>query len=59
MPLCELEPSPRFDLICEAGGGYGELVEDPEALPAALERALHAVRVDKRQALLNVIARKG
>lgn len=59
VPLCELEPSPRFDLICEAGGGYGELVEDPEALPAALERALHAVRVDKRQALLNVIARKG
>lgn len=59
VPLCELEPSPRFDLICEAGGGYGELVEDPEALPAALDRALHAVRVDKRQALLNVIARKG
>lgn len=59
VPLCELEPSPRYDLICEAGGGYGELVEDPEALPAALERALHAVTVDKRQALLNVIARKG
>ena len=59
VPLCELEPSPRFDLICEANGGYGELVEDPGELPAALERGLRAVRVENRQALLNVIARKG
>ena len=58
VPLCELEPSPRFDLICEANGGHGALVEDPADLPGALERALHAVRVEKRQALLNVIARK-
>ena len=40
-------------------GGYGEPVEDPGRLPAALERALRAVRVEKRQALLNVVARKG
>ena len=59
VPLCELEPSPRFDLICEANGGYGELVEDPGELPDALERGLRAVRVENRQALLNVIARKG
>ena len=32
-------------------------VVDPAALPAALERALHAVRIDKRQALLNLICR--
>ena len=36
-------------------GGYGECVDTPEALPGALERALHAVRVEKRQALLNLI----
>lgn len=59
VPLCELEPSPRFDLICEAGGGHGELVEDPADLPAALERALQVVKVENRQALLNVIAKKG
>ena len=59
VPLCELEPSPRFDLICEACGGHGELVEDPADLPAALERALRVVKVEKRQALLNVIAKKG
>ena len=40
-------------------GGYGERVEDPAELPAALGRALHAVRVEKRQALLNVICQGG
>lgn len=59
VPLCELEPSPQFELICEAGGGYGERVEEPGDLPAALERALQVVKVEKRQALLNVIAKKG
>ena len=58
VPLCELEPSPRFELICEANGGYGERVEEPGDLPGALQRALRVVRVEKRQALLNVIARK-
>ncbi|MEE2636862.1 MAG: thiamine pyrophosphate-requiring protein [Acidobacteriota bacterium] len=57
MPLCELKPSPRFELICEANGGYGELVDDPSELPAALARALDVVKHDKRQALLNVIAK--
>jgi hypothetical protein len=32
-------------------------VEDPEALPAALERALQIVQTERRQALLNVICR--
>jgi hypothetical protein len=30
-------------------------VDDPAQVPAALERALHAVRVEKRQALLNIV----
>ena len=59
VPLCELEPSPRFEAICEANGGYGERVEEPSQLSAALERALQVVRGEKRQALLNVVARKG
>jgi acetolactate synthase I/II/III large subunit len=41
--------------VCAAAGGYGERVEDPAELPAALDRAVHAVTVEKRQALLNVI----
>ena len=53
-PLTFMEPSPSFEKIVEASGGYGELVERPDALPAALERALHAVKVEGRQALLNV-----
>jgi len=57
MPLTSLAPSPAYERIVEACGGHGELVEDPEALPAALERALQIVRAERRQALLNVICR--
>jgi acetolactate synthase-1/2/3 large subunit len=55
MPLSSLEPAPAYEKIIEASGGYGERVESAAALPAALERALHAVRVEKRQALLNIV----
>jgi acetolactate synthase-1/2/3 large subunit len=55
MPLASLEPSPAYEKIVEASGGYGERVEAADALPDALGRALHAVRKEKRQALLNVI----
>ncbi|HEY1300248.1 MAG TPA: thiamine pyrophosphate-dependent enzyme, partial [Stellaceae bacterium] len=56
-PLIDLDELPAFEQVCAAAGGYGERVEDPAALPAALARALHAVTVEKRQALLNVICR--
>lgn len=55
MPLTALEPMVAFDKVCEASGGYGERVEDPAELPKALERAVHAVTVEKRQALLHVV----
>ena len=50
---------PAFEQVCAAAGGYGERVEDPAELPDALARALHAVNVEKRQALLNVICQGG
>ncbi len=53
-PFSTLEPSPRFEHVVQASGGYGERVTEPKALMPALERALKAVRVEKRQALLNV-----
>ena len=40
--------------MVEANGGYGERVDNAEDLPGALERALKAVDVEKRQAVLNV-----
>jgi acetolactate synthase-1/2/3 large subunit len=55
MPLTSLEPAPRYEMIVEASGGYGERVEAAHDLPAALERALDAIRREKRQALLNVV----
>jgi acetolactate synthase-1/2/3 large subunit len=58
-PFIDLDDLPAFEQVCEAAGGYGERVEDPAELPAALDRALHAVNVEKRQALLNVISRGG
>jgi acetolactate synthase I/II/III large subunit len=57
-PFIDLDDLPAFETICEASGGYGERVEDPAELPAALKRALKAVD-GGQQALLNVISRGG
>lgn len=54
MPLTELKPSPAFEKVIETCGGYGEKVEDPEEVPAALARAFEKVR-SGTPALLNVI----
>ncbi|MBW2064166.1 MAG: hypothetical protein JRJ03_04440 [Deltaproteobacteria bacterium] len=56
-PLSSLEPAGDYEKICEAFGGYGEKVETPDQVLPALERAFHAVRVEKRQALLNMICK--
>jgi acetolactate synthase-1/2/3 large subunit len=56
-PLIDLDELPAFEEVCAAAGGYGERVDDPAALPAALDRAVRAVTIEKRQALLNVICR--
>ena len=53
--MTALSQSFQYELICQAAGGHAERVEDPEQVPAALDRALKAVREEKRQALLNVI----
>ncbi|MEW6453307.1 MAG: thiamine pyrophosphate-requiring protein [Pseudomonadota bacterium] len=53
-PFSCLEPSPDFEHIVRASEGHSERVEDPCELPAAIERALKAVR-EGRQAVLNVI----
>ncbi len=56
-PLTYFDPALKFEKAVEVADGYGEAVEDPAMLPKAIERALKAVEVDKRQALLNVICR--
>ena len=58
-PFIDLDELPAFEQVCAAAGGYGERVEDPAELPAAFKRAFHAVNVEKRQALLNVICQGG
>ena len=50
-----LSQSFQYELICQAAGGYAERVDDPAQIPDAIQRALHAVQVEKRQALLNII----
>jgi acetolactate synthase-1/2/3 large subunit len=56
-PGTDLSPSPKFELTAQACGAYAERVEEPEALPGALNRALKVVREEKRQAMLNVICK--
>ena len=53
--LADLRPGTAFEKLVEANGGYGERVEKPADLPAALARAKDAVLREKRQALLNVV----
>ncbi|OYV38787.1 MAG: hypothetical protein B7Z80_09070 [Rhodospirillales bacterium 20-64-7] len=47
-------PAPAFEKIVAAHDGYGERVERPADLPAALQRAAAAVRAGQ-QALVNVV----
>jgi acetolactate synthase-1/2/3 large subunit len=53
--LTALEPSPEYQRVVEASGGYGEKVERAADLDGALARALHAVETEGRQAVLNVL----
>jgi acetolactate synthase-1/2/3 large subunit len=58
MVLSDLDPAPEYEMICQASGGYGERVDDPAELPAVLARALHSVKADRRQAVVNVYCKK-
>jgi acetolactate synthase-1/2/3 large subunit len=56
-PLSELQPSPHFEELARAVDGYGERVESPAELPAALKRGLAAVR-EGQPAILNVLCQR-
>ena len=55
MELVSLAPTPRYDRVIEACGGWGERVEGIDNLPGAIERAIEQVTIHRRQALLDVI----
>ena len=57
-PLTFLDGAPHLERVVEVAGGYGERVDDPSEVPAALDRALDAVKVEKRAAVLNVITKE-
>jgi len=54
MPLVSLGESPEYQDIMKACGGYGEKVDKPEHLTAALQRCLDA-NAKGQSALLNLI----
>jgi acetolactate synthase-1/2/3 large subunit len=56
-PLSELEPSPQYEMIAAASGGYGECVTKASEVRPALERALKVVRDERRQAVLNMVCK--
>ena len=58
-PLSDFTIDNPFEKIVETYGGYGVRVEDPADLPKALDDALHAVQVEGRQALINLITAGG
>ena len=58
-PLSSLTPSPDYEKICEAFGGYGEKVEEPDEVGPAIERAIDVVKNEKRQALINMVCKSG
>lgn len=55
MPLSSLSPAPDYEKLVEASRGHGERIENPDALPDALERAISMVMNERRQVLLNVV----
>jgi acetolactate synthase I/II/III large subunit len=55
MPLSHFTVDQNYEKMVEVSGGYGEQVRDPAQMLPALERAVKAVMVEKRQAVLNVI----
>jgi acetolactate synthase-1/2/3 large subunit len=54
MPFTQLTPAPNYAAIARAHGHWGERVEDGSALPAAIDRAMEAIRNDRVPALLEV-----
>ncbi len=53
MPLASLAPAPDYPKLVEAYGGYGQHVDDPTQLRAALEKAVEHTRTG-HQALVSV-----
>ncbi|HWL27616.1 MAG TPA: thiamine pyrophosphate-requiring protein [Burkholderiaceae bacterium] len=54
-PLVALDGTPNLERVVEASGGYGQRVDKPGDLLGALQRAVHAVMNEGRQAVVNVI----
>ncbi|MCI3948983.1 MAG: acetolactate synthase [Acidimicrobiales bacterium] len=51
----DLQPGCRYDEVVRALGGAGELVEEPEALGPALDRAFQVSERDRLPYLVNVV----
>ena len=54
IPITSLGPPPDYAAIAGAHGAFAERVEEADALPDAIARALKATRDEGRQALLDV-----
>ena len=54
MPMTSLDPAPDYAAVARAHGAHAERIGDGAALPAALERAFHVMRSERRQALLEL-----
>lgn len=55
--LADLSPTPEFEKLIEASGGFGQRVEKASNLRAAIEAGIKVVTQERRQALINVMIR--
>jgi acetolactate synthase-1/2/3 large subunit len=56
LPIVDLTPSPDYEKITEAFGGYGERIDDPAKLLPALERGYKKLQ-DGQQVTINAVVR--
>ena len=56
MPLSHFNVEQHYEKLVQVSGGHGEEVKESSQMMPALERALKAVTVDKRQAVVNVVS---
>ena len=54
-PITFLDGISKYEKVVEVVDGHGERVTEPGELMGALERALKAVTIERRQALVNVM----
>ncbi len=58
MALSSLDPSPDYAMVAAASRAWSRTIADGKDLPGALEEALHVIKTERRQAMIEVMVTK-